>query len=267
MSKHVPFETIVQMQYDLSNKLAGADWLTAVDRVDIGSALRDESTEAAKSAGWKPWWSKAKDETDFGNAQLEVVDKLHFLMQGLLQDQYAKIGSDLVVGAEALSAEDATLFLVRPVAELMETTYNDNDGDTGQPETVVRKINTFLGAYLFMGSESSLPYFWELCHSLSLNRDLLVSFYLAKNTLNHFRKAHNYKGDIEGAPPYVKHWVPAEYEDGVIAFPAREDNDLLMSYVRTALENGEVLTAASIYATLEKLYAHYVVPDAPGAAA
>lgn len=258
MSKHVPFETVVQMQYDLGNKLAGADWLTATDRVDLGSALRDEAGEAAISAGWKPWWSKSSSKTDFGNAQLEIVDKFHFLMQGLLQDQFAKIGDD--IGGLPLSAEDATLFLVRPVAGLLEATYADNGGDTGQSELVVKKINTFLGSYLFLGSESSLPYFWELCHSLSLNRDLLVSFYLAKNTLNHFRKAKNYKGDIEGAPPYTKMWVAPTSTVGseTVTDPGKEDNDILMGYVRNALENGEVLTAESIYATLEKLYVHYV---------
>ncbi|MNK96359.1 hypothetical protein D3C87_1166370 [compost metagenome] len=40
--------------------------------------------------------------------------------------------------------------------------------------------------------------------------------------------------------------------------PGKEDNDILMGYVRNALENGETLTAESIYATLEKLYGHYV---------
>jgi hypothetical protein len=254
--KQVPFETVVQMQYDLSFTLAGPNWLTDTDRVDLGSALRDEAVEAAKSAGWKPWWSKAKDATDFGNAQLEIVDKFHFLMQGLLQDQYAKIQHDLA--GVTLDEEDGKLFLVRPVAQLLETTYLDNGEDAGGPVSVVSKINTFLGSYLFLGSDASLPYFWELCHSLSLNRDLLVSFYLAKNTLNYFRKAKNYKGDIEGAAPYIKMWVPeTEDELGSIIDPGKEDNDVLMGYVRNAISHGDVLTAETIYATLEKLYAYY----------
>lgn len=81
---------IFQLQHELNCKI-GLDTINAPNKKDwlyqLNVALHDESQELQNSCHWK-WWSKEVKENpdlqfkikDEGNAKIEAIDILHFLV-------------------------------------------------------------------------------------------------------------------------------------------------------------------------------------------
>lgn len=241
-----PILKIVELQYELSFKLAGPTWLTDTDRVDTDSAMRIEAGELMESAGYKSWWSKEGGKIDEANCLVEIVDILHFMMQGLMQAQWKKIQTN--PPQDALDEAQVTNLLHRPVAQAMVegiSPYYSTRPSVNDTKhwSRVRTANKWLGKMLLDGPRAAMPYFWVMCEKYSITPQLLISMYSAKNALNQFRKAYNYKGDIEGMEPYRKIWT-----DG------QEDNVHVMGRARELADSGTTLSVSMVYEITKTLY-------------
>jgi|GEM_PF-3797546 len=241
---------IVRLQYDLSFKLAGADWLENTARVDTDSAMRVEAGELMESAGYKSWWTKGVQPIDHENCVMEIVDIFHFLIQGLLQAHYARVSllEPYIYDPSVLTQNDkiSQKMLIEPVTEFI------TDGFLMPPELTgaapkwspVKAANRWLGKLLLDGPRASMPHFWAMCAVYGVTPETLFTLYHAKNALNRFRKDNNYKGDQEGKPPYRKIW-----SDG------REDNAHVMEIARSLASAPEItVTADSMYQVIQDMY-------------
>lgn len=240
---------VVTLQYNLSFKLAGPDWLEAVDRVDTSSAMRVEAGELMESAGYKSWWSKEPGVIDADNCVVEIVDIFHFLIQGLLQAHYARVSllPQYIMDPSVLTERPAITRdqLLQPVAQFLEEGLTSQRLSVHETKrwTSVRAANKWLGKMLLDGPRASMPYFWAMCAKYEISPELLISMYSAKNALNSFRKDNNYKGDMEGREPYRKIWA-----DG------REDNAHVMGRARELASGGTTLTVSMMYEVIFALY-------------
>lgn len=241
---------IVRLQYDLSFKLAGQDWLENLDRVDTSSAMRVEAGELMESAGYKSWWTKGEQPIDRENCVMEIVDIFHFLIQGLLQAHYTRVvltepyihDPTILTRNEAISQK----MLIEPVADFIieGLRIDDQLAAAAVKWSLVKAANKWLGKLLLDGPRASMPHFWVMCAVYGVDVPTLLTLYHAKNALNRFRKDNNYKGDMEGKPPYRKIW-----SDG------REDNAHVMEVARQMASGGRSSTTAdSMYAVIQALY-------------
>lgn len=248
-------KNMVQMQYELSFKLAGTDWLFN-PAVDTTTAMLKESVELIDSAGYTAWWVKGEPALDPENCKTEVVDLFHFLMQGCLQQAWRMLDAvrDLEPENTPQHVKDMLSddnILVPQVADWFYDAYCSYDefGPQLLARNDVHVVNYWLSQVLQGAPMSSLAAFWEMCYRFGLTLEDLNARYLAKNVLNQFRRDANYKGDKEGMPAYVKLW------DGV-----HEDNWHVLDYVKYSR------TPADIYRVMQALYKHHTgitVGDVP----
>jgi len=229
---------LLTLQYNTNDKLAPG-WLERED-VNFYSAIRDEAGELAVSAGWKPWWSKAESQLDPENCKTEVVDLLHFHMSAVLKECF-QFKEDSLDGLSA--AELQNILLKRALADFQEAFVFE----PLQERTNVDLVNDYLGDVLSMGAIQSIGSLLVLARRFGMDDAELAMRYIAKNALNNFRKTKNYKGDIEGAPPYVKLW------DG-----ENEDNYFVTCIINKAIDNAETLTYDEFYSRIAALYAEKV---------
>ncbi|QDH83443.1 deoxyuridine 5'-triphosphate nucleotide hydrolase [Achromobacter phage Motura] len=226
---------LLALQYATNDKLAPG-WLERSD-VDFYSAIRDEAGELAVSAGWKPWWSKAESKLDRDNCKVEVVDLLHFHMSAVLRECFEQEGDEL----EDLSDEALKRELIESAADNFEyANYSSINPD----RTDVQAVNDYLGDVLCMGAISSVPQLMALAERFGMIEAEFGLRYIAKNALNNFRKAHNYKGDIEGMPAYRKMWFDGQ----------QEDNYYVTAYLNKQVENGKTPTYQQFYDAMEAMY-------------
>lgn len=233
------YRDLVQAQYELNDKLAGSDWLTN-SFVDYKFAVADEVMELNRSMGWKPWWVKGERTVDNSNAQLEVIDILHFHISGMIKDMYNEPmyeGED----KEFLISNVARIIENLPTIEQLET--EDLLKDFPNDDTLPLH---YLAEVIDGGFVVATQMFLVLANYVGLSKEELFSFYLAKHTLNRFRNDHNYKGDKECMPAYQKIW-----SDG------NEDNYYVMKYVRGLIKDGIKVSADSLYSSIEKQYAFF----------
>lgn len=241
---------IVRLQFDLSFKLAGPDWLENLDRVDTSSAMRVEAGELMESAGYKSWWTKGVQPIDSENCVMEIVDIFHFLIQGLLQAHYSRVVlTEPYIHDPAILTSNPAIsqkMLIEPVADfIIEGLRIDAEVSGAAVKwSLVKAANKWLGKLLLDGPRASMPHFWAMCAVYGVDVPTLLTLYHAKNALNRFRKDNNYKGDMEGKPAYRKIW-----SDG------REDNAHVMEVARKMASGGQSNTTAdSMYAVIQALY-------------
>lgn len=246
------FREVVRLQYRLSFKLAGENWLTDRDRVDTYSAMRIEAGELMESAGYKSWWVKGDPVIDPDNCVVEIVDILHFLVQGLLQDHYARARLlDPFIREEfpfVGDPEQELKFLINPVAQILTEGIELSDEMVAlvTSKTPIVVASKWLGKLLLDGARAAMPHFWAMCTKYEISPALLISMYSAKNALNQFRKDNNYKGDMAGRAPYRKIWA-----DG------QEDNAHVMGAARMIAKDGIALTVDTVYKMIKINYAKY----------
>lgn len=201
------YRTMCTLQAEANNAMAGPDWLTDMNKFDYASAIRDEAVEAAVSAGWKPWWSKADTQYDLNNLHLELVDIFHFHMSLLMQEANRALN--------IVPNEDERLeFICNSIGDILWGISQ------WKPQTT--SINKYLGTTLVSGAKASTSIFFSLCHTYGLTQDQLYRFYIAKNALNVFRTANGYKQDKA-----VKIWISIDSGD------FEEDNYYVMELART----------------------------------
>lgn len=160
---------------DQMNRTVNPEWLDA--SYPWHRAIMVEAVEALDHYGWK-WWKK--QEPNYEQIRIELVDIWHFVLSDVLEDSWGKYA----VAAEKLLERSN----VPPLLNHLAT-----------PVLFQRLVG---GAADF---EFSHGLFEALCTRFGLTGGGLHRLYLAKNVLNLFRQSNGYK---EGT--YTKVWGDRE---------------------------------------------------------
>lgn len=207
---------MLQLQ-DRLNLTVDPNWLTA--KYPWHRAIRVEAAELTDHLGWK-WWKK--QEPDWDQARLEVVDIWHFMLSMFLQDAQGSVDTAVQIFEAGMDVGDREIFDVLGKKFCLA-------GLTLHESVDVLSMFASLN-YCFP------KLFEQVMTGVGLTWTELHRQYIAKNVLNLFRQAHGYKDGT-----YVKVW------DG------REDNEWLadlMRYTPTA-------SAEALMQRLEVLYAEH----------
>ena len=181
-------DKMIESQEQL-NEIINPNWKIAEHQWN--TAIIVEAGELIDSLDWK-WWKK--QDNDFNNAKVELIDILHFFISDLIVKNKTKIFKN-------------TLFDI---------------GNTVEPSPepnkciLIERLKHFLTKYLnHRYKEATIEWFY--CWSiLGFTLQDILKEYLIKNTLNIFRQNHGYKNGT-----YKKIWVIDEYtlkEDNEVAF-------------------------------------------------
>jgi len=202
-------ERMLVMQNEI-NRAINLDWKRAGN--PWYRAIWVECGEMMDHVGWK-WWKH--QEMDLSQAQLEVVDILHFGLSDTLQrhDTVRDAADELVTSLPSSQASPSL--------------------DT--PAQILREIER-LSVQALSLQRFDAPTFWALAGSVGLNLPLIGRQYVAKNVLNRFRQDHGYK---QGT--YRKVWR------------GREDNEWLHELAGT-LDPASSDFVEALYALLAQEY-------------
>lgn len=184
---HVETITMMAKLQDQLNAIINPNWLTAGN--DWHRAAWVEAGELADHIGWK-WWKK--QEPNWPQAQIEVVDIWHFVLSDYLVRHGIQAG--IVLANEINDPEIKVVIYkggVRRVDDMPLLELIDSFASLAAQGT--------LNACLFN----------HLRERVNLSWADVQRMYLAKNALNIFRQRNGYK---EGR--YIKHW--GGVEDNVV---------------------------------------------------
>lgn len=159
------------------------------------------------SFSWKHW-KDIKQEPDWANLQIEVVDVWHFVMS-LAIENYSKT---LRGGIEDLAINISNL-------ESFSKLDIENE-EVASEKKIMLKVEDIMREVLSLKElelEALLGDFFDLVIYSGLDLERLYKLYVGKNILNQFRQDHGYK---EGT--YIKDW--AGEEDNVIMKKIWEDH-------------------------------------------
>lgn len=206
------FLTICKMQDALQIKTVGPDWKEK--QLDFGSAIFDEAAEALNHYGWK-WW--APQTPNFVQAEIELVDILHFAVSGAIEHMPAELIYDFTVQAiDNIPSEEKQAMVDYTFIDLCKTI-----GCLG--------VQNHFGQVIYLLTEAATR--------INSNSDRLFELYVGKNVLNSFRKANGYK---EGT--YIKTWF------------GKEDNIILEEILNSFTSSNVVPTPEEIYTQLATRY-------------
>jgi dimeric dUTPase (all-alpha-NTP-PPase superfamily) len=179
-----------------------------------------ESAELLDHVGWK-WWKK--QETNYAQAHLELVDIWHFILSDALVDSEGRVQPAVLALLEAWEYPPQNVYL------------SDHEGGKVSilELPLPARIQVF-GSLAGLTGSMLPPVFRNICEELGLTSTRLYSLYMQKNVLNLFRQDNGYQ---EGT--YTKVW------DG------KEDNVVLSE---VADEMGEGITRTSLYTALNDRY-------------
>lgn len=134
-----------------------------------------ECAELMDALNYK-WWKK--QEPNLYQAQLELVDKFHFMLSAeMVLDKQGEQIIEAVLDNNKYYIQYSTLELVE---QLMLLLLKESSGE--------EKINYW-------------PCYFELCNRLNLSFNSLYKMYIGKNVLNQFRQDKGYKKGT-----YIKTW-------------------------------------------------------------
>ncbi|EQB39992.1 dUTPase [Sulfurimonas hongkongensis] len=218
---------MLQLQSQLNDATNGEDWVKGLTKdakeINWRRCIYMECAEMIDSFSWKHW-KNIKQEPDWANLQIEVVDVWHFVMS-LAIENYSKT---LRGGIDELAINISNL-------ESFSKIDIKND-DFASQKKIILKVEDIMRKVLSQEElelEALLADFFDLVVFSGLDLETLYRLYVGKNILNQFRQDHGYK---EGT--YVKVW--AGEEDNVIMKRIWEDN--------------ADITPDSLYNELTKLY-------------
>lgn len=213
---------LVKLQHSLNQKITSENYHLEFDIDLFRTAIMRELGEMVDHIGWE-WWKNPK--VNIQQAQLELVDILHFYISFLIRENFLiTIGND-----PDYQNNDGFLLSIASELEIGFKKYLHYSQHDNLP-------NIFSSALEF--SRGYTPkYFAYMCLSLNMNFDLLYWLYKGKNVLNKFRQDNGYK---EGT--YKKIW------DG------EEDNIYLYHYIKDCLDNDIEITEAGITEHLDDNY-------------
>jgi hypothetical protein len=188
------FKEMLELQDSFNQKLdtnwRERDW-------DWINALMIESSEQNDSLRWK-WWKK--EENDFENFKVEVIDNWHFLMSLMMQKydktflarQFNRIWNHILDDLEEINLQESTQEFLYYV---LSSKFND---EVREDINHVYAIKTL---FLIMQD-----------NKIGITKPVeLFSEYLVKNVLNQFRKNNGYKDGT-----YIKIWN--NEEDNIVAY-------------------------------------------------
>ncbi len=174
-------ETMASMQ-DAHNKQVHPDWRNS--GFEYYRAVWVECAEMLDHFGWK-WWKR--QESDFEQAKLELVDIWHFGMSDLIR-------------SEALNAGVVGVLDVGPA--------------TGAAHTHMERVRLAvedLARETLLARAFALPAFTRVMAVLPLPFDELFRLYVGKNVLNRFRQDHGYQ-----VGTYLKVWAGREDNEHLV---------------------------------------------------
>lgn len=223
---------LLQNQADLNYNSYGTDWFEKGRRREWSypTAIADELQEYARSI-WTPWWSK-ENKFDITNAQIELVDVLHFLLSELL---ITYSGDEVDVDATAEQVVD----IIEDVWDILNDwgvfkTVSTYQFFGERIQHTIEGISTLQWhAYRFDATDPEavgtfLTIFITLV-AFTFDKDLtfrtFTNLYFAKSVLNKFRQDNGYR-----EKKYKKIWD----DEG------HEDNYYLTQYVNAASAVGEI---------------------------
>lgn len=223
---------IVLLQHKLNTKIHPS-WFTqgfAWER-----AILSEVSELQDQIGWK-WWKK--QQLDLPQAQLEVVDILHFVVSK---------GIEMELGPhrfEVTSLEEAAISIVRELDHVLDKLDELDKGIVIQErvlslsEEMLRQVTSRDDTPCPASQSALLSAFASLAASVNLSGQDVYRIYLAKNILNEFRQERGY-----ATGGYKKMWMFEGVE--------QEDNAVL----ETLMLRFAHLNAADLLEELSHVYA------------
>lgn len=170
-------------------------------------AIWTECAEMIDQFGWK-WWKK--QNADWDQLQLELIDIWHFGLSDILQNI-----EDAKDSRESIAYHLAESYLNRP--PLVDST----------PEQFRQTIESFTTDILTT-KKFCVTRFYQLMALANLPMQVLFVQYVGKNALNHFRQNHGYQSG-----EYAKQWQN------------REDNEHLGDILHQISESD--ITIANLY--------------------
>ncbi|MCK9491668.1 MAG: dUTP diphosphatase [Sulfurimonas sp.] len=202
---------MLQLQSQLNDATNGENWVKGLTKdakeINWERCIYMECAEMIDSFSWKHW-KNIKQEPDWANLQIEVVDVWHFVMS-LAIENYNKT---LRGGIDELAINIANL-------ESFSKIDIKNDDFASQKKIIV-KVEDIMRKVLSQEElelEALVNDFFELVILSGLDLETLYRLYVGKNILNQFRQDNGYK---EGT--YIKVW--AGEEDNIIMKRIWEDN-------------------------------------------
>lgn len=202
---------MLQLQSQLNDATNGEEWVKGLTKdakeINWERCIYMECAEMIDSFSWKHW-KNIKQEPDWANLQIEVVDVWHFVMS-LAIENYNKT---LRGGIDELAINIANL-------ESFSKIDIKNDDFASQKKIIV-KVEDIMRKVLSQEElelEALVNDFFELVIFSGLDLETLYRLYVGKNILNQFRQDNGYK---EGT--YIKVW--AGEEDNIIMKRIWEDN-------------------------------------------
>jgi len=202
---------MLQLQAQLNDATNGENWIKGITKdakeINWKRCIYMECAEMIDSFSWKHW-KNIKQEPDWANLQIEVVDVWHFVMS-LAIESYSKT---LRGGIEDLAIN---------ISNLDSFSKIDTKSDDFAPQKkIMLKVEDIMREALSqeeINLEALLASFFDLVVFSGLDLETLYRLYVGKNILNQFRQDHGYK---EGT--YIKVW--AGKEDNVIMKKIWEEN-------------------------------------------
>jgi len=168
---------------DSLNSMITADWRSQNRK--WYRAIWTESAENMGHIGWK-WWKN--EELNVRQAQIEMVDILHFGLSSLLQ-KYRNV-------EEIISRQDV-------VDSIMD--FGSIKKDIHKEEILSATedlVLHVLRSHEFC--EDTRASFVSICSMIGLSPELMFTSYIGKNALNAFRQNNGYKA--KGESEYIKFW-------------------------------------------------------------
>jgi len=202
---------MLQLQAQLNDATNGENWIKGITKdakeINWRRCIYMECAEMIDSFSWKHW-KNIKQEPDWANLQIEVVDVWHFVMSLAIENY----GKTLRGGIEDLAIN---------ISSLDSFSKIDTKSDDFAPQKkIMLKVEDIMREVLSqeeLDLEALLASFFDLVVFSGLDLETLYRLYVGKNILNQFRQDHGYK---EGT--YIKVW--AGKEDNVIMKRIWEEN-------------------------------------------
>ena len=188
--------SMLELQNGMNSKV-NPDWVAANN--NWYRAIQVEGVEAIEHHGWK-WWKK--QDCDFAQLRMELVDIWHFILSAYIQTKHGNVAlAKMEIQAELHLKQKSVQF--------------DNQYYVLSKFGLLQKLDLLVG--LAAAKRSSLALFESLLHDCGMEWNDLFKQYVGKNILNVFRQDHGYQ-----AGTYIKIW------DG------REDNMHLVEVLEVA---------------------------------
>lgn len=234
----VQAEDLLKRQHSVNRSLAGEDYLDKVSTgitegtIDFDMAATDELIELAKSLSYE-WWKPTS--INIRNAQVELIDAMHFMLSGLLASCYHERIRLMCIDMSDITQDERDSLFQWMMEDAQETLVEANCFTSLADDSHVLDRNK-LNNHDALGLVRNLIHLvtkdsrdWRECFDvfltiaerLGLEADTLYSMYIVKSLLNKFRRANGYRDGT-----YIKQWRSTEATD-----EDNEDNAVLFDLV------------------------------------